>query len=201
MSLLPKLLLATNNAGKKREIRVLLDGVPFEIVTPQEMGINIDVAETGDTYEANARLKACTLLQTSSLLTLGDDSGLEVDALNGEPGVRSARYAGDSATDQDRIAYLLHKISHVPFEKRTARFVCVMALAFPGGDVWLCEGVCHGLITLEPKGTMGHGYDPVFLVPGTGKTMAEMDLDQKNLVSHRGQATREVRKRLMDLNK
>ena len=201
MSLLPKLLLATNNAGKKREIRVLLEGVPFEIVTLQEMGIDIDVAETGDTYEANARLKVCTLLQASGLLTLGDDSGLEVDALNGEPGVRSARYAGDSATDQDRIAYLLHKISHVPFEKRTARFVCVMALAFPGGDVWLCEGVCHGLITLEPKGTMGHGYDPVFLVPGTGKTMAEMDLDQKNLVSHRGQATREVRKRLMDLNK
>lgn len=186
----PKLLLATNNAGKTREIRAVLGGIPFDIVTPRDVGINIDVPENGDTYAANAQFKALTLMRASGLITLGDDSGLEVDALHGEPGVRSARYAGENATDADRIAYLLQKLRGVPLEKRQARFVCVMAIAIPGDRTHLCKGVCEGIITLEPRGTQGHGYDPVFYVPELGKTMAELEMTEKNRISHRGHAAR-----------
>lgn len=186
----PKLLLATNNAGKIREIRVLLGGLPFEMVTPRDIGINIDVPENGDTYAENAQCKALTLMRASGLITLGDDSGLEVNALNGEPGIRSARYAGENATDADRIAYLLRKLRGVPLEKRQARFVCVMAIAVPGDRTYLCEGVCDGVIALAPRGTQGHGYDPIFYVPELGKTMAELEMAEKNRISHRGHAAR-----------
>ena len=127
--MLPKLLLATNNAGKVKEFRSLLQGIPFELVTPKDMGIDTEVEENGTTYEENARLKACALAKESGLLTLADDSGLEVDALNGEPGVMSARYAGKNASDAERVKYLLSKIKDVPKEKRTARFRCVIAIA------------------------------------------------------------------------
>jgi len=188
-----KLLLATNNQGKAREFRALLPGIDFELVTPAEVGITTVVEETGTDYEENARLKATVLAAESGLLSLADDSGLEVDALGGGPGILSARYAGEGASDSDRVSYLLSKLSGVEWEKRTARFVCVIALATPAGDVAICEGECHGIVSLEPKGEHGHGYDPVFYLPELGKTMAELPLDVKNNVSHRGQAAARAR--------
>ncbi len=189
----PKLLLATNNAGKVKEFRSLLQGIPFELVTPQDLGIKTEVAETGATYEENARLKACALSKESDLLTLADDSGLEVDALNGEPGVMSARYAGKNASDTDRVKYLLSKIKDVPKEKRTARFRCIIAIAQPDGPVEFCEGECKGLIAFEPCGKNGFGYDPIFCFPKYGKTMAQLPIEIKNRISHRGRAAQKAR--------
>jgi XTP/dITP diphosphohydrolase len=194
-----KLLLATNNQGKVREYRSLLRGIPYDIVTPSEEGIAADVEETGDTFEANAKLKAITLTKASGLLTLADDSGLEVDALDGAPGVRSARYAGTGATDADRISYLLKKLKNVPPEKRTARFRCVIAIAAPDGKVKICEGECRGIITSEPRGKHGFGYDPVFYLPEFGKTFAELSPEEKNRVSHRAKAAEKAKKMLIKL--
>ena len=187
-----KLLLATNNPGKVHEYRLLLSGVPFELVTPAAEGITTVVNETGTSFEENARLKATALAAESGLLALADDSGLEVDALGGEPGHLSARYAGENASDRDRVGFLLSRLKDVPREKRTARFRCVIALATPGGEVELCYGECRGYIILEPRGKYGFGYDPVFYLPELGKTMAELPLSLKNQISHRGQAARKA---------
>jgi XTP/dITP diphosphohydrolase len=196
---MPRLLLATNNPGKAREFQSLLEGVPFELVTPAQVGITTEVAEVGRSFEENATIKAATLALESGLLSLADDSGLEVDALDGEPGTLSARYAGENASDADRVAYLLSKMQGVPQEKRQARFRCVIAIANPQGEVELCSGECEGVIALEPKGEKGFGYDPIFYLPELKKTMAELPLEIKNKLSHRGRAAaraREVLKRL-----
>ena len=195
----PKLLLATGNQGKIREYRSLLREVPFELVTPADVQISGSVEEAGKSLEENARLKATTLANKSQLLTLADDSGLEVDALGGEPGPLSARYAGENATDQDRVNYLLSKLKGVPWEKRTACFCCVIALATPDGKVELCGGECRGIIAFEPRGEQGFGYDPVFYFPELGKTLAELPLAIKNQVSHRGQAARKAAQMLAEL--
>ena len=188
-----KLLLATNNKAKVREYKSLLRGIPYEIVTLAEQGITTVVDEVGGSLEENARLKATALAAESGLLSLADDSGLEVDALGGEPGSLSARYAGEGASDIERINYLLARLKDVPQEKRTARFRCVIAIATPDGTVELCSGECRGFITLAPRGDHGFGYDPVFYLPELGKTMAELPLELKNQVSHRGQAARKAR--------
>jgi XTP/dITP diphosphohydrolase len=187
-----KLLLATNNQDKVREYRSLLQNLPFELVTPAELGITTEVDETGESLEDNARLKATVLAAQSRLPALADDSGLEVDALGGEPGRLSARYAGENASDSDRISYLLTRLEGVPRHKRSARFRCVIALATPEGRVELCSGECAGFITFKPRGEQGFGYDPIFYLPELEKTMAELPLDIKNQVSHRGQAARKV---------
>lgn len=187
-----KLLLATNNQGKVREYRLLLSGVPFELVTPAAAGITTIVDETGTSFEENARLKATVLAAESGLLALADDSGLEVDALGGEPGHLSARYGGNNASDRDRVAFLLSRLKDVPMDKRTAHFRCVIALATPRGEVELCSGECRGYITFEPRGKYGFGYDPVFYFPDLDMTMAELPLTIKNQVSHRGQAARKA---------
>ena len=187
-----KLLLATTNRGKAREYRQLLHGLPFSIVTLSDEGITLEVAEKEPDFAGNARLKAVAYASMSGLLTLADDSGLEVDALNGEPGVRSARYAGDHATDDERVAFLLGKLNLVPPEKRTARFVCVIAIAAPDGQVKLCHGECPGFITSEPRGSNGFGYDPVFYLPEYEKTMAELPFETKNRISHRARAAEQV---------
>jgi len=187
-----KLLLATNNRGKARELKELLRELPMELVLPGELGITAEVDETGSSLEENARLKATVLAKESRLLALADDSGLEVDALGGEPGPLSARYAGEGASDKERVEFLLAKLKGVPREKRTARFRCVIAIATPEGKVELCFGECQGLITFGPRGEKGFGYDPVFYFPGLEKTMAELPLDVKNKVSHRGVAAREA---------
>lgn len=189
-----KLLLATNNKGKVREYRNLLQGLPFELVTPAALGITTLVDEVGESLEENARLKATILAAESRLLALADDSGLEVDALGGEPGPLSARYAGEGASDRERVDYLLSRLKDVPREKRTARFRCVIAIATPDGEVELCSGECQGLITFEPRGEHGFGYDPIFFLPELDKTMAELPLEAKNRVSHRSQAARKARR-------
>jgi len=187
-----KLLLATNNQAKVREYRSLLQDIPFELVTLAEEGITTTVSEVGESLEENARLKATVSAAQSQLLALADDSGLEVDALGGEPGRLSARYAGEGASDRDRVNYLLSRLKGVPWQKRSARFRCIIAIATPDGKVELCSGECRGFITLEPKGEQGFGYDPVFYLPELDKTMAELPLEIKNQVSHRGQAARKV---------
>ncbi|MFC2012216.1 XTP/dITP diphosphatase [Chloroflexota bacterium] len=183
-----KLLLATNNKGKLSEYRSLLENIPFKLVTPAELDITTEVEEAGVSLEENARLKATLLATESRLLSLADDSGLEVDALGGEPGVMSARYAGENATDSDRVNYLLSRLVDVPREKRSARFRCVIAIATPDGEVEFCSGECRGFIAFEPKGENGFGYDPVFYLPKLGKTMAELTPEEKNRLSHRGKA-------------
>ena len=187
-----KLLLATSNQAKVREYQSLLDKLPFKLVTPAELGITTAVDEVGESLEENARLKATVLAAESKLLALADDSGLEVDALGGEPGRLSARYAGEGASDRDRINYLLSRLRDVPWLKRSACFRCVIAVAIPGGAVELCTGECRGIITFEPVGEQGFGYDPIFYLPELGKTMAELLLEMKNRISHRGQAARKV---------
>jgi XTP/dITP diphosphohydrolase len=191
------LLLATNNEGKLREYQHLLRDIPFEIITLSDLGITAEVEEIGKNFEENATLKATSLAAISGRLCLGDDSGLEVDALKGEPGVLSHRYAGDNATDADRVDFLLGKLKDVPELQRTAQFRCVIAIAEPNGRVELCSGMCRGIIIAEPRGTNGFGYDPVFLVPELGKTMAEMTPDQKNRISHRARAAEKARELLM----
>lgn len=188
----PKLLLGTRNPGKARELAVLLQGVPFTITTPQEEGIGLEVEETGSTFEENATLKAKAFAEASGLPTLADDSGLEVDALGGEPGVLSARYAGPNASDQERVQYLLSKMQRIQWNGRGARFRSVIALAGMSGQIHLFEGVCEGVVALEPKGEDGFGYDPIFYLPALGKHIAELSLEKKNLISHRGKAAREV---------
>lgn len=183
-----ELLLATNNKGKVEEYRRLLAGVPFRLVTPVEKGIAAEVEETGTTFHENARLKAVYFAEASGLLTLADDSGLEVAALDGEPGVRSARYAGEGADGAELCRFLLARMQAVPEGERQARFRCVIAIASPSGKVDYAEGECAGYIAAEPSGQGGFGYDPVFFVPELGKTMAELTMPEKNGISHRGRA-------------
>lgn len=188
----PKLLLATNNRGKVEEYKSLLQNLPYVLVTPAEEGITVAVDEVGGSLEENARLKATVFADQSRLLSFADDSGLEVDALGGEPGPLSARYAGEYASDRDRVNYLLSRLEGVPWEKRSARFRCVIAIAEPAGKVELCFGECRGFIAFAPRGGQGFGYDPVFYLPELDKTMAELPLEVKNRVSHRGQAARKA---------
>jgi len=188
-----KVLLATNNVGKIRELSLLISSDIWEITTPAREGIDIDVEETGQTFEENATLKAKAFAQTSQLISIADDSGLEVDALNGDPGVLSARYAGENASDTERVEFLLNKLAGVPWENRKARFRCVMAIAFPDGRLERCEGECPGIIALQPQGDNGFGYDPIFYVPEFSRTMAQLTADEKNAISHRGKAARKAR--------
>ena len=187
-----KLLLATNNQAKVREYRSLLQNLPFELVTLADQGITTAVSEVGESLEENARLKAVIYASESQLLALADDSGLEVDYLGGEPGPLSARYAGEGASDRDRVSYLLARLKGVPREKRSARFRCVIAIATPDGEVAFGSGECKGFITCEPRGEQGFGYDPIFYLPQLDKTMAELPLKIKNQISHRGQAVGEI---------
>jgi len=189
-----KLLLATTNPGKAREYRELLAGLPFVLTTLVDEGITFDVEESENTFEGNARLKAATYASLSGLMTLADDSGLEVDALGGEPGIRSARYAGENATDAERVSFLLNKMKTVPQEQRTARFQCVIALAETPEKVAVCRGSCEGKIIEEARGSNGFGYDPVFYFPEYGLTMAELSSEVNNQESHRGRASREAYK-------
>ncbi len=199
MAEVPKLLLASTNPGKVREYRLLFEDLGYEMVTLAEEGVEEVATEAGDSYEQNARLKAARYARSTRITTIADDSGLEVDALDGEPGIHSARFAGKDATDADRIRVLLAKLANVPWEKRSAHFICVIAIATPEGRSELCHGECHGMIALEPSGENGFGYDPVFYLTDQDKTMAELPLEIKNRFSHRAEAAlkaREILKRL-----
>jgi len=197
---MPKLLLASSNPGKIREYRLLLGDVGYQIVTLSEQGISKVTTESGNTYEQNAEMKATTYAKLSQLITLADDSGLEVDALHGKPGIHSARFAGKNATDADRVTKLLAMMAGIPWDRRTAHFKCVIAIATPEGKLRLCQGERHGIIAFEAKGKNGFGYDPIFYLPELAKTMAELPLELKNQLSHRGQAAQKARNILNQLH-
>lgn len=188
----PKLLIATRNEGKMRELRQLLGGAPYEIVSLDDLGIADEIAETGATFEENAALKAEGYSRLSGLLTLADDSGLEVDALGGAPGVRSARYAGADASDADRVSLLLTNLANTRADDRSAQFRCVIAIAAPGARTRFYAGVCEGRIAAAPRGDNGFGYDPIFDFPELGMTMAELPAERKNAVSHRARAAQKA---------
>lgn len=190
------LILATENRHKVREIRELLAGLDVEVLHLGQLAEAPRLTETGATFAENARQKACAVARATGELALADDSGLEVDALGGEPGVRSARWAGAGAGDAQLVAQLLRELTDVPDDRRTARFVCVLSLCAPEGEVGRWEGRAEGVIMREPRGEGGFGYDPVFLYPEDGRTFAEMAPERKNAVSHRGRALRAFR---MDL--
>ena len=184
-----KLVLATRNKGKIAEIKeILADFQAIELLSLADFPDLPKIEETGTTFKENAILKAKTIAKLTGYLTLADDSGLTVEYLNGAPGVYSARYAGENATDAENNAKLLKALAGVPWEKRKAAFVCVIALCWPQGECYTCEGRCEGIIALEPKGNYGFGYDPLFYVPAYGKTMAELGPEIKNQISHRAMA-------------
>jgi XTP/dITP diphosphohydrolase len=189
-----RLLIATHNRGKLREYQELLTGLPIELVTLDDVGIRDDVEETGETFVENARVKATAYARASGLLTIADDSGLQVDALGGEPGVCSKRYAGEGKSDADRVEFLLAKLRDVPAGKRTARFRCAIAIASPIGKVSETDGTCEGEIAFAPRGINGFGYDPVFYMAERGKTMAELPAEEKNKISHRARASESAKK-------
>ncbi len=187
-----KLLVATGNAGKLREIKHLLADTEIEIVGLDQLENVPEVVEDGATFTANARKKAIEMARFSGLLTLADDSGLVVESLNGDPGVFSARYAGEQGDDLANNAKLLKEMESIPDEKRQAAFCCVMALSQPDGVCQTFEGRISGLIMRAERGQGGFGYDPLFMVPEYGKTTAELPMDIKNRISHRGTALRQV---------
>ena len=191
------LLVATGNPGKMREVSHILKGLPFRVLSLQDLGMSMTVEETGVTFAENAILKANAYCSSAGMLTMADDSGLVVDALDGRPGVLSARYGGEGLTDPQRVELLLRELEGVPWEKRTARFRCVIALAWPGGRVETVEGVVEGVIQYEPEGCNGFGYDPIFHLPERGCTAAQLSTSDKNCISHRGQAVRKAADLLM----
>ena len=190
-----RVLVATRSIHKLRELRELLADFPLDLVSLDEMGIEDEVTETGRTFETNARLKATAYARLSGLPTLADDSGLEVDALGGGPGVRTRRYAGERASDRENNAKLLRALRGLPPEQRRAHYVCVLALALPRQDgsiarLLTARGTCRGRIALSPKGAGGFGYDPIFLPDGESRTVAELGNEWKALHSHRALAAR-----------
>lgn len=184
-----QLLIATHNLGKLREYRDLLADLSLDVVNLDEVNIDFDVDESGTTFAENAILKARTYADAAGLWTWADDSGLEVDALDGRPGVYSARYAGPNASDEDRYRKLIADLQQAPDRPRSARFRCVVALATPDGRVETAAGAIEGLIIDMPRGNHGFGYDPVFFIPEYGSTMAELPAAVKNRISHRGIAS------------
>ena len=185
----PRLLLATSNPGKVREFRRLLNGSGYEVVAPADLGLELDVAETGASYAENASLKALAFARAGQCLALADDSGIEVDALGGGPGMFSARFGGPGLDDAGRTSLLVSKLDGIAAPGRTARYRAVVAVADPDGHVELFEGVQEGTIACAPRGANGFGYDPVFLVDGA-RTQAEIPDAEKDEMSHRGKAVR-----------
>jgi len=183
-----RLLIASRNAGKLREYAFIYADLHLHLTSLTNEMIETTAEETGSDFQANAILKARTYVKESGMLTLADDSGLEVDALGGAPGLHTARYAGKDASDEDRYRLLLHNLVGIPREKRTARFRCVIAIVTPEGETFCTEGTCEGIIAEEPAGTEGFGYDPIFYLPEYGCTMAQLPLHVKNQISHRAQA-------------
>jgi XTP/dITP diphosphohydrolase len=183
-----KLLIATNNPGKVIELQDLLKDTGVQLITPAEINLTLEVEESGKTYAENAGLKAVAFAQASGFFALADDSGLEVDALDGAPGLYSARYSPTpGATDADRRAFLLHNLKDKPRPWK-AHFHATIAIAKPNDELHFSEGDCHGEIIPEERGTGGFGYDPIFFFPELGYTMAELDMEQKNRLSHRARA-------------
>lgn len=189
-----KLILASNNAHKIREFRELVEGMDVELLSQREAGLELDVEETGTTFEANAYIKAKAVTDALGCAAVSDDSGLEVDCLDGRPGVYSARYGGGhDVSDEDKNAFLLKEMGDT--DKRTARYVCAICCTMPDGHVIECRGECEGEMLKAPRGNGGFGYDPIFKPEGHDRAMAELTPDEKNAISHRGKAMREFLKK------
>ena len=189
-----KFVLATHNPGKLKEMADILSGLGVEVVSPADVGVTVDVEETGATFAENAMLKAKAICTAANLPAIADDSGLCVDALNGGPGVYSARYGGEGLDDRGRCILLLQNMRGQT--TRAAHFACAIACVFPNGDALTAEGRCDGAIAFAPLGTEGFGYDPVFLVPGMGKTFGQLTGEEKSTISHRGRALRDFSEKL-----
>lgn len=191
-----RIVFATSNEGKMREIREILRSLGAEILSIKEAGVHVDIVEDGETFEANAVIKARAVWEKTGGIVLADDSGLEIDYLNGEPGVYSARYMGEHTSYEIKNWNLIHRLNGVPEEKRTARFVCVIAAVLPDGRVLTTRGTMDGHIAYEPAGEGGFGYDPILMLPEYGKTSAEITMEEKNAISHRGRALRAMKELL-----
>ncbi|WP_227767695.1 XTP/dITP diphosphatase [Zhaonella formicivorans] len=194
-----KIVIATRNRGKLAEFSRLLDDLPVEIFSLDEFEDIPEIEETGATFQENAAVKARTVADLTGLIAVADDSGLEVDALNGAPGVYSARFAGEKSSDADNNAKLLKLLQGIPLPKRTARFRSVIAVALPGGECYFAEGKCEGLIGLEPSGANGFGYDPLFFLPSQKLTFAQLSVEEKNKISHRAKAVQGAKRILEQL--
>jgi XTP/dITP diphosphohydrolase len=190
------LLLATTNEHKLGEFRTIFRDLPFTVLSLRDLQIDTDVEETGTTFAENAILKARAYAQEANMLALADDSGIEIDALGGAPGVYSARFAGRETSYEERFRLIYERLRDVPPAERTARFRCAIALAEPSGYLRVVEGTIEGMIAESPRGQNGFGYDPIFLVPEFGKTTAEMAPEEKNRISHRGRAAEAARRLL-----
>lgn len=191
-----KIIFATGNEGKMKEIRLLLEDLGVRILSLKEAGIHLEIQENGKTFEENAVIKARTVMKETGALVLADDSGLEIDYLNGEPGVYSARYLGEDTSYRIKNQNLIDRLRGVPEEKRTARFVCVIAAVFPDGRILTTRGTIEGIIGYEERGEGGFGYDPIFWLPEYGCSTAELSMEKKNELSHRGKALSAMKKEL-----
>jgi len=194
-----EMVVASKNKGKLDEIKYIFKDLSYEIKSMQEVGIQDDIAETGTTFEENALIKARYIQRITGGVVMADDSGLEVEYLDGAPGVYSARYAGVNATDTQKNEKLLATLNGVPFEKRGASFVCVIAVVFPDGREFVSRGAFEGIIAEQPVGENGFGYDPLLFIPEQGRTVAQMTESEKNQVSHRGKALRGILKILQSI--
>ena len=194
-----KVIFATGNQGKMKEIREILGDLDIELLSLKDAGIHADIVEDGKTFEENAQIKARTICNLTGEIVLADDSGLEIDYLNKEPGIYSARYMGEDTSYHIKNASLIQRLEGVPDEKRTARFVCAVAAAFPDGTIKTVRGTMEGRIGYEEKGANGFGYDPIFYLPEYGCTSAELAMEEKNKISHRGKALQAIRTELEGL--
>lgn len=192
-----KIIFATGNENKMKEIRQIMEDLPVEILSLKQAGITADIVEDGTTFEENALIKAKAIAEITNEIVLADDSGLEIDALNKEPGIYSARYMGEDTSYRIKNQNLIERLEGVAEEKRTARFVCAIAAAFPEGEVLTTIGTIEGRIAHEEKGENGFGYDPIFYVPEFGCTTAELSEEEKNRISHRGNALRAMKEKLL----
>ncbi len=188
-----RIIFATTNEGKMKEIRLILQDLNIDVVSMKEAGIEIDIIEDGKTFEENAAIKAKTIMELTGDLVLADDSGLEVDAMNKEPGIYSARFLGEDTSYVIKNQYIMEQLEGKTIQQRTARFVCVIALAVPNGEVIYTRGTIEGYIGYEIKGENGFGYDPIFMVPEFKCSLAEVTSEQKNQISHRGKALKEMK--------
>lgn len=192
-----KLIFATGNENKMKEIRMILGDLDYEILSMKEAGIDVDIVEDGKTFEENAAIKATAISKIANCVVLADDSGLEVDYMDKQPGIMSARWMGEDTSYRIKNQKIIDNLEGVPDEKRTARFVCAIAAAFPDGRVVTKRGTIEGIIGYEERGENGFGYDPIFFLPEYGKTTAQLSPAEKNKISHRGQALRMMKPELM----
>ena len=194
--MIDKIIFATGNEGKMKEVRMILKDLGLPVLSMKEAGVQADIVEDGATFEENAKIKAVAVQKLTGALVLADDSGLEIDYLNKEPGIYSARYMGEDTPYSVKNANLISRLAGVPDEQRTARFVCAIAAAFPDGEVLTTRGTIEGIIGYEERGENGFGYDPIFYLPEYKKSTAELSPEEKNALSHRGRALRQMEEEL-----